>query len=156
MHMRTHRELEAPLRTAAEVMSPERLGALQPTRLSASRSLIRKMVSERWTITRAEFALDERARGTARYHVDAGDGQTFEFVLFSFEPSLEERTDRIIGRNWDMMGALLEGSAGPEEIEHTKRELPKLYGGRAAPGTLLLWSAEHRLPAVHIAPVHTR
>src|SRR3954452_8244963 len=129
MHMRTHRELEAPLRTAAEVMTPERLGALQPTRLSASRSLIRKMVSERWSVTRSEFALDERARGTARYHVQAGPEHAFEFVLFSFEPKTEERTDRIIGRDWDMMGALLEGTAGPEEIEQTKRELPKLYGG---------------------------
>ena len=155
MHTRTQQELEAPpavpLREAADVMSPERLGALQPTRLSASRSLMSKMVRERWAITRAEFALDERARGTARYHVDAGGGRSFEFVLFSFEPQLAERTDRIIGRNWDMMGALLEGSAGTEEIEQTKRELPKLYGGRAAPGTLVWCRANRSMRAFDFA-----
>ncbi|WOH18182.1 hypothetical protein IRJ34_17780 [Paenarthrobacter sp. GOM3] len=125
-------------------MTPDALGALQPTRFSASRTLVTKMVQERWVISRAEFDIDASGQGNARYHVAVNDDWSFEFVVFSNAPKEGvERTDRIIGSHWDMMGALIEGAAGDERIEQTKRELPKLYGGRAAPGTLI-WCRANR------------
>jgi hypothetical protein len=132
------------LRDPGVVMTPDALGALQPTRFSASRTLVTKMVEERWVISRAEFDIDASGQGNARYHVAVNDDWSFEFVVFSNAPKEGvERTDRIIGSHWDMMGALIEGAAGDERIEQTKRELPKLYGGRAAPGTLI-WCRANR------------
>jgi hypothetical protein len=132
------------LRDPGVVMAPDTLGALQPTRFSASRSLMTRMVQERWSISRPEFDVDAQGEGSARYHVAVDDDWSFEFVVFSNAPKEGvERTDRIIGRHWDMMGALVEGSADDERIEQTKRELPKLYGGRAAPGTLI-WCRANR------------
>lgn len=136
------RPTTAAPRPPAVVMDPQRLAALQPTRLSFARSLTQKMIRETWTITRPEFDIDADGAGSARYHVETGD-DSFEFVLFSYRPNPEQRTDRIIGRHWDMMGALIEGSAGKDRIAHTRRELPKLYGGRAAPGTLV-WCRSNR------------
>lgn len=124
------------------LMTPERLGALQPNRLSASRLLMTKMIRERWSITLAELEIDEHAAGTGRYVIDAG-GSRFEFVVFSSRPSLEGRTDRIIGQHWDMMGALLEGTVDEARLARTREELPKLYGGRAADGTLI-WCRANR------------
>jgi hypothetical protein len=117
---------------------------MQPTRLSSSRSLIAKMARERWSITRPEFVIDVDGKGTARYHIVVDDDWSFEFIVFSAAADRTvERTDRIIGRHWDMMGALVEGAADNERIEMTKRELPKLYGGRASEGTLV-WARANR------------
>jgi hypothetical protein len=137
---------EAPyggLRPETELMTPPRLSALQPTLLSFSRSLLRRMIRERWGIERRVFELDAKGRGDAVYEIDAGT-RKFSFVVFAFEPAKpEERTDRIIGHHWDMMAALLEGEATRERIEHTRRELPKLYSGRAAQGSLV-WARSNR------------
>jgi hypothetical protein len=127
---------------AERLMRPEHLAALPPSRLSASRSLINKMLRERWTIELARFELDERGRGEALYRIDAA-GMALEFMVFSFEPKLEGRTGRIIGVNWDMMGSLVEGETTPEDFAHTLEEFPKLYAGRATPGTLI-WCRSNR------------
>src|SRR5690242_5602585 len=105
------------LRDPGVVMTPAALGALQPTRFSASRTLVARMVQERWVISRAEFNIDAAGQGNARYHVAVNDDWSFEFVVFSNAPEEGvERTDRIIGSHWDMMGALIEGAAGDERI----------------------------------------
>lgn len=123
-------------------MRPERLATLPPTRLSASRALVNRMSRERWRIEIVRFDIDDRARGDALYRVHA-PGRTFDFMVFSFEPKLEGRTGRIIGTDWDMMGALVEGEAGEAETRATRAEFPKLYAGRATPGSLV-WCRSNR------------
>lgn len=123
-------------------MRPERLAALPPTRLSAGRALVNRMSRERWPIEIVTFDIDDRARGEALYRVHA-PGRTFDFMVFSFEPKLEGRTGRIIGTDWDMMGALVEGEATPADMRATRAEFPKLYAGRATPGTLV-WCRSNR------------
>lgn len=123
-------------------MQPKRLAALQPTALSFSRSLMRKMLRERWQIAPRHFDIDERGRGEAIYRVDTGAG-IFEFPVFSYEPVEGDRDSRIIGRNWDMKGALIEGEVSPEQVAQTREELPKLYAGRAVEGTLV-WCRSNR------------
>src|SRR5687767_12062960 len=84
------------LRDPGVVMAPDTLGALQPTRFSASRTLMNKMVQERWVISRPEFDVDSLGEGSARYHVSVNDDWSFEFVVFSNAPKEGvERTDRI-------------------------------------------------------------
>ncbi|PLU60211.1 hypothetical protein, partial [Sinorhizobium medicae] len=70
-------------------------------------------------------------------------GWRFSFPVYSFEPSPHGRTGRIIGRAWDMMGALVEGDMSRRDFETTRTELPKLYEGRATPGTLI-WCRSNR------------
>lgn len=123
-------------------MRPERLAALPPTRLSASRALVNRMSRERWCIEIVRFDIDERARGDALYRIHA-PGRTFDFMVFSFEPKLEGRTGRIIGTDWDMMGSLVEGEATAADMRATRAEFPKLYAGRATPGTLV-WCRSNR------------
>lgn len=131
-----------PPRGGDTLMFPRQLGVLQPTRLSASRSLINRMVDERWRIDLAQFDIDDRARGEARYRVRAG-AHTFDFHVFSYEPVREGRTPRITAGNWDMMGALLEGPSTPSQVEETREQLPKLYRGRAPAGSLV-WARSNR------------
>ncbi|TCP45063.1 hypothetical protein EV191_11729 [Tamaricihabitans halophyticus] len=129
-------------RDPAKLMEPRRLAAMQPTRLSASRSLIDLMTRERWRIELSAMDIDDTGNGTAVYRVDTGRG-VLSFVAFSSEPRMVDRTPRIIGQSWDMVGALWEGEADPDRIEQTRRELPKLYAGRAAPNTLV-WCRSNR------------
>lgn len=124
------------------VMRPERLGAMQPSRLSLSRALALKALRECWRIKRLRFDIDAEARGTAVYEIIA-PGRSFTFCAFSVPPQRTGRTGRIIGRAWDMQGALIEGLPDEAMIEATRTELPKLYQGRATPGTLV-WCRSNR------------
>jgi hypothetical protein len=133
---------QALMRAPDDLMRPERLAALQPSRISASRALIARASAGRWRITREAFDIEESGRGTACYGIEA-DGWRFTFPIFSFEPSARERTGRIIGRAWDMMAALVEGPMSAADIEQLGREIPKLYEGRATPQTLT-WARSNR------------
>lgn len=130
------------MRAPSRIMTPERLAAFQPSRVSASRALMSRAVKQRWSIRCKRFDIDASGRGVADYRIDIG-GWRFSFPVFSFEPSASGRTGRIIGRAWDMMGALVEGDMSSADFERTGSELPKLYEGRATPGTLI-WCRSNR------------
>jgi hypothetical protein len=130
------------MRSPETLMRPETLAAIQPSRVSASRTLIARASRGRWRITCERFNIDDRGRGEACYGIEA-DGWRFSFPVFSFEPSAKERTGRIIGRAWDMMGALIEGRSSDADIDQLRGELPKLYEGRATPQTLT-WARSNR------------
>jgi len=129
-------------RPGHEVMKTSRLAAIQPSRLSGTRAFMNKMIRERWDISNLLFDVDENAEGTVVYSIKAPD-QEFSFIGFSRPPSRTARTGRIIGQAWDMMGALIEGPATEAEIETARREIPKLYTGRATAGTLI-WCRSNR------------
>lgn len=129
-------------RPASELMRPERLAALQPGRMSITRSLMNKMLRERWDIRKERFDVDAAGAGTAIYSIKTPT-QEFSFIAFSFPPSRTARTGRIIGRAWDMMGTLNEGPATEADIEAARSELPKLYRGRATPKSLV-WARANR------------
>lgn len=117
-------------RSPSSLMVPERLSAIQPSRVSASRSFLARASRHRWRISRQFFSIDDRARGTASYAIEA-EGWRLTFPILSFEPTVRERTGRIIGRAWDMMGALIEGPVSTAGMDELQREMPKLYEGRA-------------------------
>jgi len=56
---------EAPLRAPGKVSDLHRLGCLYPTRLSFSRTLVRRMMREGWRIRCRRFELDGRGVGSA-------------------------------------------------------------------------------------------
>lgn len=129
-------------RPASELMRPERLAALQPSRMSITRSLMNRMIAERWDIRKVRFDVDATGSGTIVYSIKTPK-QEFSFIAFSFPPSRTARTGRIIGRAWDMMGTLNEGPATDADIEAARHELPKLYRGRATPKALV-WARANR------------
>lgn len=129
-------------RPAAFVMRPERLAAIQPSRLSITRSLMNRMVRERWQIACERFDVDATGAGTVVYSIKAPAGE-FSFIAFARPPSRTARTGRIIGRAWDMMGTLNEGPATDADIEAAREELPRLYRGRATPNALI-WCRANR------------
>ncbi|WP_113904818.1 MULTISPECIES: hypothetical protein [Brevibacterium] len=118
-------------------MDPRNLGAMQPNRLSASRSFMAKMIREKWRIEREIFDVDGRGNGEARYSITTPEG-ALTFIAFMQEPSHENRTGRIIGTSWDMTGALLDGVATTDQVRATREEIPRLYEGRAT-GNTLVW-----------------
>lgn len=130
------------LRDWRQVMRPERIAAMQPSRLSASRAFMAKMIRERWDISIQRFDVNADAEGTVVYSIKA-PGQEFSFIAFSYPPRSEGRTGRIIGRAWDMKGTLNEGPATDEEIAHARENLPLLYRGRATPNALI-WCRSNR------------
>ena len=129
-------------REAAALMVPERLSVLQTSRLSATRLLMAKAIRERWRIERLEWQVDDRARGTAHYRIHT-PAMPFDLIVLSNEPKQEGRMGRIIGQAWDMMGALVEGPASAADARATREEIPRLYAGRATPGSLI-WCRSNR------------
>lgn len=118
------------------IMDPRNLGAMQPTRLSASRSFLSKMIREKWRIERDALEIDASGNGFARYTVSAPTG-SITFLAWLNEPRGVNRTGRIIGTSWDMVGTLIDGVATDAQVAASEAELPKLYEGRAPEGTLI-------------------
>lgn len=139
MHSELHRtdsNGRPTLRNWDELMKPERLAAIQPSRLSRTRALLNRMIRERWEISCERFDVDAEAQGTVIYSIRTPK-QEFSFIAFSLKPSHEGRTGRIIGRAWDMMGTLNEGPVSEEDVESARRNLPLLYRGRATDNALI-------------------
>lgn len=132
----------ARMRAGSHVMLPETLAAIQPSRLSGAHAFMNKMVRERWDISMVRFDVDANAEGTVIYSIKVMDRE-FSFIGFSRPPSRTARTGRIIGQAWDMMGTLNEGPATEADIEAARRELPKLYTGRATKNALI-WCRSNR------------
>jgi hypothetical protein len=129
-------------RDSADLMHPNCLAALQPSRVSGSRALMNRMIRERWDIRLTRMDVDAQAQGTILYSVRTPTHE-FSLIAFSFAPRSEGRTGRIIGRAWDMMCTLIEGPATEADIAYAREELPKLYRGRATPNTLV-WGRSNR------------
>ena len=120
-----------------------RAAALAGQRLAR---LLARALRERWRITRP--SLRDRRAGAGPRAVPHRDRRTGSSTFRSSRssPIAKGRTGRIIGRSWDMMAALVEGPMSAADIETTQRELPKLYAGRATPGTLI-WCRSNRIVA---------
>lgn len=118
-----------PLRPANQVMDLERLGSLHQSRLSFMRTLVRRIMKERWQITPAVFQLDKDGYGTVIYKINAPHG-VFSFVLFSDYLSSEERNDRVIATKWDLTMALVEGEVDDVYLEKLRQNVPKQEAGR--------------------------
>lgn len=127
-----------------QIMDPRNLGGMQPNRLSASRSFMSKMIRENWQINRETFELDRRGNGEVRYAITTPEG-SLTFIAFTQEPQNRNRTGRIIGTSWDMVGALLDGVATDEQVQTTREELPRLYEGRATSNTFVWFRSNQSL-----------
>tara|TARA_R110002167_G_scaffold64899_1_gene183475 strand:+ start:6453 stop:8174 length:1722 start_codon:yes stop_codon:yes gene_type:complete len=118
-----------PLRPPSQVMDLERLGALHQSRLSFMRTLVRRIMRERWQIEPARFVLDADGYGTVVYEIQAPHG-LYSFVLFSDYLSPAERNDRVIATKWDLTMALVEGRVDDNYLQKLRQNVPKQEAGR--------------------------
>ncbi len=128
---------QAPLRPAETVMRARRLGSFHPTRLSFSRSLIRRMGRERWRFRRTVCELDSRGFGRMVYEIETPGG-LISFAAFSNDLAPEERTDRVIAEKWDAAFALSAGRLGGAALDRLAATAPKQEAARFSAGEFVL------------------
>lgn len=118
-----------PLRPAGQVMALERLGSIHQSRLSFMRTLVRRVMRERWQIEATRMELDDHGYGTVVYEVTTPN-KLYSFVLFSNYLSPDERNDRVIATKWDLTMALVDGRVDDEYLEALRQNVPLQEAGR--------------------------
>ncbi len=118
-----------PLRPRDKVMQLDRIGATHQSRLSFMRTLVRRIMRERWQISPDRITLDEQGYGTVVYSVRTPSG-LYSFVLFSNDLPSEQRNDRVIAQQWDLTMALVEGEVDDIYLQKLRQNVPKQEAGR--------------------------
>ena len=128
---------ETTLRDAATVMAPDRLGAMHQNRISFVRSLIRKMASQEWQVSKHEWQLCPRGFGHVIYKLETPE-HVYHLVVFCDEIADEERNDRVIAEKWDVTFALVKGDVHVELLEQLRANVPLQEAGRNTNNVLVL------------------
>ena len=68
--------------SASDMMSLKRMGCRYPSRLSFSRSMLRRMFKENWRIKRVRFDLNKQGYGCAIYEVKTPK-QIYSLICFT-------------------------------------------------------------------------
>ncbi|MCG9649391.1 hypothetical protein L1D24_12520 [Vibrio brasiliensis] len=126
-----------PLRNAAVVMAPDRLGAMHQNRISFVRSLIRKMANQEWQVSKHQWQLCPRGFGHVIYKL-ATPQHTYHLVVFCDEIADEERNDRVIAEKWDVTFALVQGDVDVTLLERLRANVPLQEAGRNPNNVLVL------------------
>ncbi len=116
-------------RPVDEVMDLERLGTLYPYPLSFMRCLVRRVMTEGWSIARTKFDIDSDGYGDAVYKINTGN-DVFNFAIFSHYLNPEDRSDRVIAESWDMTATLCAGELTDERHQRLKDNVPLQEAGR--------------------------
>jgi len=132
------------LRPASRVMNLVRLGSLHASRLSFSRSLVRQMAREDWTVTTVRSELDEQGHGAVIYRLQTPH-HTYHGVMFSQHLEPERRSDRVIAEAWDVTFALVQGEVEDTLLEQMAANVPLQEAGRQHPRLLVLSRANKSL-----------
>jgi hypothetical protein len=128
---------EKPLRDAAVVMAPDRLGAMHQNRISFVRSLIRKMAQQEWQVTKHDWQLCPRGFGHVIYKLTTPN-HVYHLVVFCDEIADEERNDRVIAEKWDVTFALVKGDVDVTLLEQLRANVPLQEAGRNPNNVLVL------------------
>jgi hypothetical protein len=132
------------LRPADQVMQLDRLGSMFASRLSFARSLVRKMIKERWQISNTVFDLNDQGHGTAIYRITTPQG-LYHCVIFCRELRADQRSDRVIAEAWDATFAIVEGDVEAELLQNMADNVPLQEAGRLSSRVLVLSRANKSL-----------
>jgi hypothetical protein len=135
---------QVPLRTAPMVMRLARVGSFHPTRISFTRTLVRRMARERWQLSRTRFDLDDTGVGTAVYRIDTSQAPVW-FVVFAEHLEPADRTDRVIAEKWDVTFTLTTSEPDATEIGRLRANVPLQEAGRCSSRELVLSRANKSL-----------
>jgi hypothetical protein len=130
------------LRGEDEVMTPEALRAMPPTRLSFTNGLVRRMLDRGWSIGRRHLDIDRDGCGTAVYEIEA-EGVTFHFGVFAHPPD-EARQGRIREDEYDFFGAILEGPVDMERLARDHDAFTRSAWGARTTADTYGWTVANR------------
>ena len=118
-------------------MKLARMGSRYPSRLSFSRSMLRRLVNDNWKINKSIFDLDKDGYGTVVYEIIINK-ETYSLVCFSAFLDDKDRSDRVIASKWDTAYTLHVGKLTDEDLKRLKDTIPLQESGRNSPNELIL------------------
>ena len=118
-------------------MTLKRMGARYPSRLSFSRSMLRKFFWDKWKVSQKKFDLNKKGFGTVIYEIKANE-QIYSLACFSQHLEDKDRSDRVIAEKWDTAYALYNGRLTDKELSRLKKNIPLQEAGRNSPKELVL------------------
>ncbi len=118
-------------------MRLDRMGSRYPSRLSFSRSMLRRLVNDNWKINKSIFNLDKDGYGTVVYEIIINN-ETYSLVCFSAFLDDKDRSDRVIASKWDTAYTLHVGKLSNEDLKRLKDTIPLQESGRNSPNELIL------------------
>jgi len=122
-------DADLTLRPANVVMDLDRLGTFYPYPLSFMRSLIRRLMREKWDIRPAIFDLTPEGYGDVVYEITTPNA-VFSYVIFSKYLDPDKRSDRVIAEDWDMTVTLCEGTVDKARLAFLRKNVPLQEMGR--------------------------
>ena len=118
-------------------MKLSRMGSRYPSRLSFSRSMLRRLINDNWEIHKSKFDLDKDGYGTVVYEIIINK-QTYSLVCFSAFLDDKDRSDRVIASKWDTAYTLHVGKLSDQDLNRLKKTIPLQESGRNSPDELIL------------------
>ena len=118
-------------------MKLSRMGSRYPSRLSFSRSMLRRLINDNWEIHKSKFDLDKHGFGTVVYEIIINK-QTYSLVCFSAFLDDKDRSDRVIASKWDTAYTLHVGKLSDQDLNKLKKTIPLQESGRNSPDELIL------------------
>ena len=118
-------------------MRLSRMGSRYPSRLSFSRSMLRRLINDNWEIHKSKFDLDKYGFGTVVYEIIINK-QTYSLVCFSAFLDDKDRSDRVIASKWDTAYTLHVGKLSDQDLNRLKKTIPLQESGRNSPDELIL------------------
>ena len=114
-----------------------RMGSRYPSRLSFSRSMLRRLINDKWKIKKSRFDLDKDGYGTVVYEIIINN-DTYSLVCFSAFLDDKDRSDRVIASKWDTAYTLHVGKLTDQDLKRLKDTIPLQESGRNSPNELIL------------------
>ena len=122
---------------SSEIMTLDKMGSRYPSRLSFSRSMLRRLLFDNWKISKSKFDLDDKGYGTAVYEININNN-IYSLVCFSQHLDSADRSDRVIAEKWDTAYSLINGKLDDDELNRLRRNVPLQESGRNSPKELIL------------------
>ena len=121
----------------SDIMTLDKMGARYPSRLSFSRSMLRRLLFDNWKISKSKFDLDDNGYGTVVYEITINQN-IYSLVCFSQHLDNADRSDRVIAEKWDTAYSLINGKLDDEELDRLKKNVPLQESGRNSSKELIL------------------
>ena len=121
----------------SDIMTLDKMGSRYPSRLSFSRSMLRRLLFDNWKISKSKFDLDDNGYGTAVYEITINQN-IYSLVCFSQHLDNADRSDRVIAEKWDTAYSLINGKLDDQELDRLKKNVPLQESGRNSSRELIL------------------
>ncbi len=120
-----------------DVMTLDKMGSRYPSRLSFSRSMLRRLLFDNWKISKSKFDLNDEGFGTVVYEIFINNN-IYSLVCFSQHLDSADRSDRVIAEKWDTAYSLISGKLNDDELGRLRKNVPLQESGRNSSKELVL------------------